>query len=160
MADEDPELPEYPGHSAAYGRILRLALPSAQGLSRAEEHGVVADLAKVRDDELVLLSQLRAQTSVPIWPDVIPAEIARRHIGATAESVQAIHELQTSIDTLHLTTQAASVTTREAIGELKTSIHDLRVSADTWSRRLTLLTVGLFALTVGLLAAAIGQVWR
>jgi hypothetical protein len=68
--------------------------------------------------------------------------------------------LQTGIDTLLLTTQAASVTTRESIGALNTSIHGLRVSADRWSRRLTFLTVGLVALTVALLAVAVGQVWR
>jgi hypothetical protein len=120
----------------------------------------VDDLMKVRNEELVLLHQVRVMSKIMVWQETIAAEIARRNIAATVESVHAIRALRTSIDMLHLTTQAASVTTREAIAELKTAIHDLRVSADRWSRRLTLLTVGLFALTVGLLAVAVGQIWR
>lgn len=157
VADE-PELPDYPGHTAAFGRIMRTSHEGQQRVSSLRSY--VNDLRKLRDDELVLLGQVRAYAHVMVWPEALAAEIARRNIAATLESTQAIRDLHSSVDTLHLTTQAASTTTREAIGELNTSIRDLQASADRWSRRLTLLTVALCVLTVGLLALAVGQAWH
>lgn len=155
---EDPELPEYPGHTAAFGRIMRTA-HDGQTTVRSMTPFVV-DLMKVRDEELVLLHQVRVMSKIMVWQETIAAEIARRNMAATVQSVEAIRELQRSIETLHLTTQAASVTSREAIGDLNTSIGQLRDSTDSWSRWLTRLTIAVMVFTAALVVVAIVQATR
>src|SRR5437660_7728706 len=62
MSDE-PELPEYPGHSAAFGRIMRSQSGEMQNPVRALEPQV-RDVMAVRNDELVLMARLSAASSI------------------------------------------------------------------------------------------------
>jgi hypothetical protein len=93
----EPELPEYPGHTAAFGRIMRTAYEGQTTVRSMAP--LVIDLIKVRDEELVLLHQVRIQSKIMVWQETIAAEIARRNYAATVESIQAIRDLQTSVDT-------------------------------------------------------------
>lgn len=43
---------------------------------------MVADLMKLRDDELVLVGQVRMNASISLWAEALAAEIARRNIAA------------------------------------------------------------------------------
>ena len=193
MNAEEPALPDYPGHTAAFGRIMHgsgLDQGSIQGRVRVMRIDV-RDLMKVTDEELIILNRLPIREV-----ESVDLEMARRTVTRTTEALallgtsldnlrkvtdeaatrttDAIGSLESSVDLttgevrdlsltverLHDTTEAAGITTRAAMTQLDASIQGLRISGDRWSRRLTLLTIGLFALTVGLLAVAVGQLWR
>jgi hypothetical protein len=163
MAD-DPPLPEYPTHSAAFGHLMRLsALSQAQNIVKARELDL-SFLGRVRDDELPLLFNIgidhHSSPGLDISRRTVAVEGHRRNLAATNASIEAIARLRVSVEALTGATQRSSTATVAALGQLQQSIDDLRRSADRWSRRITLLTVGLFALTVGLLAVAVGQIWR
>src|SRR5690348_9561238 len=95
--------PRFQGHTDDFKRIMNRSTVhpgQVEGEVRVKELEV-SDLMNVRDDELVLLSRFGGVTNMPV-----DAEIARRNIAATGKSTEAIRDLQTSVDTLHITTQA------------------------------------------------------
>ena len=52
MSEQEPKPPAYPGHSAAFGRILSTGHDSRQNVSSIGRYA--KDLMQLRDDELVL----------------------------------------------------------------------------------------------------------
>jgi hypothetical protein len=83
----------------------------------------VDDLMKVTNEELVLLSQVRAFAKVLIWQEAVAAEIARR-----------------TIDALTLN--------RDAIDQSTAALVEFKKESATASRRLETLTKVLIGLTV------------
>jgi hypothetical protein len=133
---DDPPLPAYPDHTAAFGRIMDRLIGkggSSETPLRLANEGLVPELADLRDitdDELILVSRVVYATktmNIPAVTNSIDLEAGRRSVAATAAST--------------------------------TAIDKLRTATDRWSRRLALLTFGIFALTVVLAAIAIGQRW-
>lgn len=91
MSDE-PELPEYPGHTAAFGRIMRL-WGSDQGRVRDME-SQLDDVMKVSDEELVLLTALHIRD---VGQD---AEVARRTVAALIAFKKAAATASSRLETL------------------------------------------------------------
>lgn len=118
---DEPALPEYPGHTAAFGRIMRTAYQGQAAVSSMAPQ--VDDLMKVTNEELVLLSQVRAFAKVLIWQEAVAAEIARR-----------------TIDALTLN--------RDAIDQSTAALVEFKKESATASRRLETLTKVLIGLTV------------
>jgi hypothetical protein len=130
MAEDEPELPEFPGHTAAFGRIMRL-----QGADQSIVRNVepqVRDVMKVRGDELVLLSRLAAMPS-----SVVDAEVARRSIAAADRNEQALR------------------LNRDAIDKSTAGLVEFRQEAAIASRRLETLTKWLIAFTIAVVALTV-----
>lgn len=77
----------------------------------------VTDLMNVREDELVLLSRFGGVTNMPV-----EAEIARRNIVATLQSVKALGALQATIQALQKATTEAADRTTSAVSDLETEV--------------------------------------
>jgi hypothetical protein len=142
MADEVP-LPAYPDHTAAFGRIMDRLIgkggssATAQNLANEGLAPEVEDLRTITDDELILVSRVVYATktvNIPAVTNSIDLEAGRRSRAVTERSV------------------GATVASTAAI-------EMLRTATERWSRRLALLTLGIFALTVVLAAIAVGQRW-
>lgn len=123
---DDPPLPEYPTHSAAFGHLMRMAaLPQAQNVVKARE-SEITNLMRVRDDELVLLHRIGIDHySLPdleVSRRTIDVEIARRNIAATLESIKALGELRTTIQALQEATTEAADRTTSAVSDLQTEV--------------------------------------
>jgi hypothetical protein len=126
QSEEEPALPEYPGHTAAFGHVMRMSgLQQAQNVVKAREFDLT-NLMKVRNDELVLLQRIGSDHHTPADLEVsrrmVDAEMARRNIVATVGSIRAIEELQGSIGILRKATLDASERTTDAIRSLETSV--------------------------------------
>jgi hypothetical protein len=61
---------------------------------------LVDDLMKVREDELVLLSQVRQVAKVMIWQEAVAAEVARRNIAALVDFKNASATASSRLETL------------------------------------------------------------
>jgi hypothetical protein len=126
-SNEEPALPEYPSHSAAFGHLMRLSgLQQAQNVVKATEIDVSL-LMKVRDDELVLLHRVgtdhRSSPDLDVSRRAVDVEVARRNIVATVQSSRSIGLLEMSIQEMRRATVDASNRTRDAINELENSVH-------------------------------------
>ena len=126
-AEQEPDPPEYPGRTAAFGRIMRTAHEGQTTVSSMAP--LVNDLMKVRDDELVLLSQVRAFAKVLIWQEAMSAEIARRTIDALRLNRDAID--QSTRSTVH-----ALELNRDATDRSTAAMIEFKTEAATASRRL------------------------
>jgi hypothetical protein len=92
MAGEEPEPPKYPGHTAAFGRIMDASgLAQAGNVVKAVDLG---DLMQVRDDELVLLFRIGIDHTTVQYNDVarrtVAVEVYRRIIEALRSSRESI----------------------------------------------------------------------
>jgi hypothetical protein len=86
LVPDDPPLPKYPGHSAAFGEIVEQSgLQHPGNVVRAVEPDI-ANLMKVRDAELVLLHRIgidhHSSPDLDVSRRTIDVEIARRSIEA------------------------------------------------------------------------------
>jgi uncharacterized protein YoxC len=149
---EEPSPPDYPGHTAAFGRIMHgpaINQGTAQGTVRIVQIDV-GDLMKVTDDELLILARLPIAATVGV-----DLEMARRTLTRTTAAIARLGE---SMETLRTATDQAGTKTAAAVGQLEASIDALRESTDMWSTWLTRLTIGIFGLTLLLVVLAIAQV--
>jgi hypothetical protein len=126
QSDEEPALPEYPGHSAAFGHLMRLSgLQQAQNVVKATEFDISL-LMKVRDEELVLLHRIgtdhHSSPDLDVSRRTVDVEVARRNIAASIQGSRAIGLLQISIQELRKATVDASNRTRDAIKDLENSV--------------------------------------
>jgi hypothetical protein len=92
MAGEEPEPRKYPGHTAAFGRIMDASgLAQAGNVVKAVDLG---DLMQVRDDELVLLFRIGIDHRTIQYNDVarrtVAVEVYRRIIEALRASRESI----------------------------------------------------------------------
>jgi len=164
--DDEPELPEYRGHTAAFGRLMRTAHEGQTTVSSMAP--LVADLMKVRDEELVLLSQVRAVSLVMVWEASVAAEVARRTIAALALNRDAVTQSTAANDeALRLNREAIVQSTaandealrlnRAAIDQSTIAINKLRTATESWSKWLTRLTIFVVILTGVLVVLTIDQ---
>jgi hypothetical protein len=72
--------PIQPNHTEAFDILVRTAY-LGQDTARTSATFIDA-LMKIRDDELVLLSQVRAESKVSVYQEAIAAEVARRTTAA------------------------------------------------------------------------------
>jgi hypothetical protein len=80
---DEPELPEYPGRSLAFRRIMRTWGVAGEGKERVHDtESQVRDVMEVTDEELVILARLHIR-------DIgTEAEVARRSIAALLDFKQ------------------------------------------------------------------------
>jgi hypothetical protein len=130
MGDE-PELPEYRIRTAAFGRIMREA-HDGQTYARTEAPRVET-LARVRDDELVLLSQAGGFAKLSVWQEAVAAEVARRTVAALKEN-------------------------REAVNRSSAALVEFKDASVKSSRRLETLRRWLIALTITLVVLSLALV--
>jgi hypothetical protein len=83
VPDEEPKPPEYPEHTAEFDQIIKSGYVAETNVKSYRD--LVDALMKVRDDELVMLGQVRAMSHVSIWPEALAAEVARRSTVALVE---------------------------------------------------------------------------
>ncbi len=111
----------YPNQTAAFARIIRTAYLGQENVRSSEP--LVDDLMKIRDDELVLLSQVRAEAKVSVWQEAVAAEVARRNVAALLdfkrESAIASRRLETLTRWLIVFTIAVVLLT------VVVAVHDL-----------------------------------
>jgi hypothetical protein len=69
---------KYQGHTDAFARILDTGHDSHVNVGSIGRYA--DDLMQLRDDELVLLGQVRAASTLSLWPEALSAEVARRTI--------------------------------------------------------------------------------
>lgn len=74
------------GHTPEFDRIIKSGYIAEANVK--SYRALVDDLMKVRDDELVMLGQVRAMSHVSIWPEALAAEVARRSTMALIEFKQ------------------------------------------------------------------------
>ena len=111
--------PRFPGHTDEFKRIMDRSSVHpgvVEGTVRSLELEVT-DLMNVREDELVLLSRFGGVTNMPV-----EAEIARRNIVATLQSVKALGALQATIQALQKATTEAADRTTSAVSDLETEV--------------------------------------
>jgi len=131
VSDEDPALPEYPGHTAAFGRLANTVANPQPIVQAATQQ--IDDLLKVRNDELVLLGQVGRFSHLMVSQDAIAGEIARR-----------------SIDALELNREA----TEQSTAALVTFKQQSAIASDrleTLTRWLIVFTITLVVLGLGVL---------
>ncbi len=105
---EEPVVPEYQGHTAAFGRIMQRLVGNGGDSSiveRLANEGLVPELGDLRaitDDELILVSRVVYATktmNVPAVTNSIDLEAGRRSVAALIEfknaSATASHRLET-----------------------------------------------------------------
>jgi hypothetical protein len=122
---------------------------------------------RVRNDELVLLSQIRGFAKLMVWQEALAAEVARRNIesssrveAAVDRNLAALGKLNASLDGLRMVTQESTAVTVAALGQLGRRLETLTESTDSWSRWLTRLTIAVVVFTAALVVVAIVQATR
>lgn len=81
--NECPHMAGDPGHTPEFNHIIATAHLGDANVKSYRD--LVDALMRVRDDELVMLGQVRAMSHVSIWPEALSAEVARRSTVALVE---------------------------------------------------------------------------
>lgn len=155
----EPPTRQFPSNPAAFARIVL----GIKGEAYREVRDVteeMAELGKVRDDELVVLHRMFPHHDNAT---LIQGEISRRTIAALVRTEAVIKE---SLDVTRQNLEEVK-RNREAVQQSTASIDELgghldlvRAAADRWSKWLTRLTIGICGLTAVLVILVISSTFK